>query len=112
MRIEVKNNYGGSLTKERRILPGEYDSEDPALFGLADYLLEHGHAITAIEIASIQTVIPSISITTSDVVPTTVGVPRGVITLAELEQEQETPEVVEDDNQPEEEPKRGRRKKE
>ena len=45
MRIIVLRNYGGSRTQERRILPGEYDSEDAALFGLADYLVENGHAV-------------------------------------------------------------------
>jgi hypothetical protein len=45
MRILVKRNYGGRPTRERRILPGEYDSNDPALFGVADYLLENGFAV-------------------------------------------------------------------
>lgn len=44
MRIEVLKNFGGVLTNEKRILPGVYDSSDPRLFGVADYLVEHGHA--------------------------------------------------------------------
>lgn len=44
MRIRVLINYGGVNTNERRIAPGEYDTDDPALFGIADYLLKHGHA--------------------------------------------------------------------
>jgi hypothetical protein len=43
--IRVLHNYGGRNTKEQRILPGEYADSDPALFGLAEYLVEHGHAI-------------------------------------------------------------------
>lgn len=45
MRIRVLMNYGGFNTQERRIVPGEYDVNDPALFGAADYLVQHGHAV-------------------------------------------------------------------
>lgn len=43
--IQVLVNYGGALTNEQRILPGVYDADDPRLFGLADHLVEAGHAI-------------------------------------------------------------------
>ncbi len=43
--IKVLINFGGKLTNERRILPGEYTDDDPALFGIAAYLLEHGFAV-------------------------------------------------------------------
>lgn len=42
--IEVLHNYGGKATNEKRIKPGVYDDDDEALFGLADYLVENGHA--------------------------------------------------------------------
>jgi len=42
--ISVHNNYGGRLTNEERIEPGEYEDTDPRLFGLAKYLVENGHA--------------------------------------------------------------------
>lgn len=44
MRIKLLHNYGGTLTGERRIEPGEYDATDERLFGLADYLVANGHA--------------------------------------------------------------------
>jgi hypothetical protein len=43
--IEVKQNYGGRLTKEQRIAPGIYTDDDPALFGIADYLVNSGYAV-------------------------------------------------------------------
>lgn len=42
--IFVKVNYGGLPTEGRRILPGTYAPDDPALFGLAEYLVANGHA--------------------------------------------------------------------
>lgn len=45
MRVQVLVNYGGALTHELRIFPGVYDADDPRLFGLADHLIEAGHAI-------------------------------------------------------------------
>lgn len=53
MRINLLGNYGGQRTGEKRILPGEYDSEDPAIFGLADYLVENGHAVVIGELPPI-----------------------------------------------------------
>ncbi len=44
-RIRVLVNYGGFNTQERRILPGEYEVNDPALFGAADYLIQNGQAV-------------------------------------------------------------------
>ena len=43
--IEVLTNFGGRLTKERRIVPGVYADNDPRLFGLAAYLIEHKFAV-------------------------------------------------------------------
>lgn len=45
MTIEVLHDYGGQPTQGRRILPGKYDYDDPALFGLAGYLVNNGHAV-------------------------------------------------------------------
>ncbi len=45
MHIQVLHNYGGRLTHERRILPGVYADDDPRIFGLAQYLVDNGHAI-------------------------------------------------------------------
>ena len=43
--IRVFNNYGGRRTHEQRIPAGDYSEDDPRLFGLADYLIENGHAV-------------------------------------------------------------------
>jgi hypothetical protein len=43
-RLYVLRNYGGATTGGGRIEPGEYAADDPALYGLADYLVENGHA--------------------------------------------------------------------
>jgi hypothetical protein len=50
--IRVLVNYGGAPTRERRIFPGDYYEDDPAIFGLADYLTEHPQM--AIWIADIE----------------------------------------------------------
>ncbi len=44
MRIQVKRSFSGRLTAERWIVAGEYDVDDPALFGLAQYLVDNGFA--------------------------------------------------------------------
>jgi hypothetical protein len=49
MSIKVLYNYGGRPSNMRRIEPGVYAKDDPALFGLADYLVENGHAVLSIE---------------------------------------------------------------
>ncbi len=43
--IRLLHDYGGERTNERRIQPGDYDEHDERLFGLADYLIENGHAV-------------------------------------------------------------------
>lgn len=43
--IRVLINFGGRITREQRIPPGEYVENDPRLLGVADYLLANGHAI-------------------------------------------------------------------
>lgn len=43
--IEVLHNYGGQPTGGQRIEAGTYADTDPALFGLADYLVANGHAV-------------------------------------------------------------------
>lgn len=45
MKIKMLKNFGGVLTNEKRIVEGVYDSEDPRLFGIAQYLVDNGHAI-------------------------------------------------------------------
>lgn len=42
MRIQVR--WGYALSLGQYIPPGIYESDDPALFGLAQYLLDNGHA--------------------------------------------------------------------
>lgn len=42
--VRVLENYGGALTSEQRILPGVYAEDDPALFGLAEYLVDNRFA--------------------------------------------------------------------
>lgn len=43
--IQLLRNYGGRRTNEARIPPGVYYENDPLLCGLADYLVENGHAV-------------------------------------------------------------------
>lgn len=43
-RVTVREYYIGYRSNEQLIKPGEYDVSDPALFGLADYLVELGKA--------------------------------------------------------------------
>lgn len=45
MRIKVLNIYRGRPSKDLEIQPGEYDADDPRLFGLAAYLVANGHAV-------------------------------------------------------------------
>lgn len=45
MIIQVLHTYGGRLTKREKILPGVYDTEHNALYGIAQYLVDNGHAI-------------------------------------------------------------------
>lgn len=44
MRIRVTREFGGRLTSEQRIYPGEYEMDAPALFGVGKYLLDNGFA--------------------------------------------------------------------
>jgi len=45
MIINVLINYGGTNTQERRIKPGLYAIDDPALYGVGAYLLTTGQAV-------------------------------------------------------------------
>lgn len=45
MRIQVLHHFSGKESQERTIAPGEYDTDDPALYKLGAYLVENGHAI-------------------------------------------------------------------
>lgn len=45
MIIQVLHTYGGRLTKREKILPGVYDTEHDALYGIAQYLVDNGHAV-------------------------------------------------------------------
>lgn len=42
--VRVLHSYGGSLTGEVRIVPGVYAVDAQELFGIAEYLVENGHA--------------------------------------------------------------------
>jgi hypothetical protein len=44
-RIKLARDYRGKKTNNQVIRAGEYDRDDDALFGQADYLLENGHAV-------------------------------------------------------------------
>lgn len=45
MKVRVLHTYGSQrLTGGQHIQPGEYDWEDKALFNLARYLVDNGHA--------------------------------------------------------------------
>jgi hypothetical protein len=43
-KIELFRWYTGIRTQEQPIFPGIYNVNDKALYGLADYLVENGHA--------------------------------------------------------------------
>lgn len=44
MQIQVIRDFAGKLTHEKRIFPGFYESGDPRLLGVEDYLVQHGFA--------------------------------------------------------------------
>lgn len=48
MHIRVLHNYGGKPSGGRRILPGDYEASDERLFGLAQYLVDNGHAVITV----------------------------------------------------------------
>lgn len=43
--IRVIHFYRGAPSGGRAIPGGEYSEDDPALFGLAEYLVQNGHAV-------------------------------------------------------------------
>ena len=43
--IQLLHDYAGRRTNEDRVWAGVYDAADPRLYGLAEYLVENGHAI-------------------------------------------------------------------
>lgn len=45
MQIQLKRAFSGRLTNEAWIQAGVYAPDDPALMGLAEYLVENGHAV-------------------------------------------------------------------
>lgn len=45
MRIFIKDPYIGHDTQSRRVWPGEYDLNDPLLFGVGQSLLDTGYAV-------------------------------------------------------------------
>lgn len=45
MMIKVLHTYSGRLTNKQKIFADIYAENDPALFGIADYLVENGHAL-------------------------------------------------------------------
>lgn len=45
MRIQLNHNYRGLYTDNQWIVEGVYEDDDPGLHGLADYLIENGHAV-------------------------------------------------------------------
>lgn len=44
MRIKLTDQYSGVPSGMKTIYPGEYEAEDPRVFGLAGYLVQTGHA--------------------------------------------------------------------
>jgi len=45
MNIHLRYYYRGKPSNDRLIPAGIYDENDPALFGLANYLVQNGHAV-------------------------------------------------------------------
>lgn len=43
--IQLLHDFAGRLTGEKRIFPGVYDADDPTIMGLAEYLVQNGHAV-------------------------------------------------------------------
>lgn len=62
--IQVTANYRGALTGERLIEPGIYDANDPALFGLAQYLVETQRK--AVWVGSAPTPVPPAPVVADD----------------------------------------------
>ncbi|MFN8452024.1 MAG: hypothetical protein U0521_26380 [Anaerolineae bacterium] len=84
MRIRVNRDFGGRITDERRIPPGEYALDDPALFGVGQYLLDNGFAERVSD--------GSVSINDTDVAG---EIPDGaVVTYWETEAPDDVPETV------------------
>lgn len=48
-KIRMRREYAGWNTGERRIYPGDYDSRDKRLFGIARYLLDNDFADVIVE---------------------------------------------------------------
>lgn len=53
--IKLKGNWMGAESNNRVIVKGEYADNDPALFGLGNYLVSQGHALKIETIAPIET---------------------------------------------------------
>lgn len=58
MRIQVLHNYGSVAMGAARIEPGDYEIDDPRLFGRGDYLVKNGHAVPLEGPAVVQEVAP------------------------------------------------------
>lgn len=52
MRIKLTDHYSGVPSNFRPIFPGEYEATDERLFGLANYLVNTGHAIITDDVAT------------------------------------------------------------
>jgi hypothetical protein len=50
-KIRMRREYAGWNTGEQRIYPGDYDSRDKRLFGIAKYLLDNDFADVIVEAA-------------------------------------------------------------
>lgn len=59
--IQVLHNFGGDITNDQRILPGTYPEDDKRLFGVTDYLIEHGHAVVVGTIDAPVTPAPAVA---------------------------------------------------
>lgn len=53
-RIFLDHYYSGVPSGGRRIAPGEHTEDDPALFGLAAYLVDNRHAVWVAELVSTE----------------------------------------------------------
>lgn len=63
MRILVLHDYRGVKTAQELIRKGEYDAEDPRVYGIAAYLVDNGHARV---IAAEMPAVAPVSIETAD----------------------------------------------
>lgn len=85
--IQLTSNYRGRPTNEKIIPPGVYAENDSRLFGLADYLVQNGHATVvqgsprfAVELAPLEEITNRTGKIGPDGRPMAAAAPAGITT--------------------------------